>query len=364
MHADGHAGAGAQAPPTPERIGLACGWRAVDRLRAEAIAKELRGAWPNVVVDVRAVDAGSRTGPSMRGATPAPATFDRADDAASPGGRATSIAEVVRGALRSGEADIGLHAFPSLPLAPAPDLIVGAVPMRGDPRDALVSASGKVLAYLPAGSRIGADAPGRAAQLRRRRTDLAIVPVAGDDEARLQTVRDGLCDAGIVSAAALADLGLLDRITEYLDTDQLIPAPGQGGVALEVRLGDTTAAAIVAPLHDALSAFAINAERACLAGLRAADDVPVGVFAVTDGEYMFIHGIVATPDGSRAARLRWTGPWRDPVEVGGTLAELLLSAGAREIISGEDMPPTVNFAELRRQRMAEYWDAAEPSEDV
>jgi hydroxymethylbilane synthase len=311
--------------------------------RAAAIAAELRGVWPGMTVALRPA-------PPRGGA-------GSASDAA---GRAAAVRAVVR----AGRADLGLHGLDDLPLEPAPGLVIGAVPMRGDPRDAMIGRAGKVLTYLPPGTRVGAHTLGRTAQLLRRRSDLVITPLPAEVDAALDRLATGDCDAIVLSVAALADLDLLDRVTEYFDTDQLIPAPGQAGFALEHRSDDAAMAAIVAPLHDTLSSYAVTAERTCLARLGARADVPIGVFAVTDGERMFIHGIVATTDGTRAARLRWTGPSRAPEEVGATLAELLLSAGAREILAGKHIPPTVNFAERHRQLLAEAWDEAYPPEEA
>jgi hydroxymethylbilane synthase len=335
------------APLPTDRVVVTAAAAPLARARAEAVGADLRAAWPGLTVDFRFVGAAGASTPGV------------GDELGGHG-----AADAVRGAVRSTHADLGVYAFDELPLRAEPGLVVGAVPLRGDPRDVLVTRTGKVLSYLPPGTRVGAATLGRGAQLLRRRSDLAIVPVAGDVHATLDRLAGPDCDAVVLSAAALADLGLLDRVTEYFDTDQLIPAPGQGGVALEHRRDDARTAALVAPLHDTLSAYAVTAERTCLARLGARNDVAIGVFAVTDGDRMFIHGIVATPDGTRAARLRWTGPWREAEEVGATLAELLLSAGAREILGGKHIPPTINFAELHRRHIAEEWDAPYPPEEA
>jgi hydroxymethylbilane synthase len=277
---------------------------------------------------------------------------------------ANSRSDAVREAVLDGKADIAVTELRDGWPAPDLRLVLGAVPQRGDPRDAMVSQSGKVLAYLPEGTRIATNTPNRAAQLLRRRSDLNIVPAADDVVDRLEQLGSGDCDAVVVSVASLDALQQIDRVTEYFDTDQLIPEACQGTIGLEHRKGDDTAAAVVAALDDPLSAYAATAERACVAGLAASDDTPVGVFAITDGDHMFIHGIVTTPDGTHTARLRWSGPWREAREVGATLAELLLSAGGEEILAGGPMPPTINYAELQKQRLADEWEQPYPPEEA
>jgi hydroxymethylbilane synthase len=331
----------------PDRLVLAVGGGRLARARADAVARDLRAAWPDLAVEIRVVAAPG----------------DSPDRAASESAAGVSVA-AVRAAVRTRRADVAVHHFADLPPGGADGLVVGAVPLRGDPRDALVSRTGKVLTYLPPGTRVGAGTPGRGAQLLRRRRDLVIVPVAGDVDARLARLATAEYDAVVLSAAALADLDLLARVAEYFDTDQLIPRPGQAAVALEQRVGDVLVASRLAPLHDVHSAHAVTAERACLAHLGAAIDTPLGIYGVTDGTTTFVHGIVATADGTRAARLRWTGPWRDPEDAGTTLAELLLGAGAREILSGDPIPPTIDFAAEHRRRIAEAWDAPYPPEEA
>lgn len=315
--------------------------------RAGSVARDLGAAWPGLTIDLLRVPAGGGVSLAPGSETAASAAADR-----------------LRAVMRAGRADVAVHGLDHLPLAAEGDLVIGAVPMRRDPRDALVSRTGKVLAYLPTGARVGAGTLGRGAQLLRRRSDLAIVPIDGDVSERLERLRGTEFDAVVLSAAALDHLGLLERVTEYFDTDQIIPSPGQGALALERRADDATAAALLAPIHDELSAYAVTAERTCLARLGAPTGACVGIFAVTDGDRMFIHGIVSTPDGTRTARLRWTGPWRQAEEVGATLSELLLSAGAREILGGQPIPPTINFAERHRQWMAEEWGGAYPPEEA
>lgn len=269
----------------------------------------------------------------------------------------------VRRLLLNERADVAVNALRDLPLDTPRGVSLDAVPMRGDPRDAFISSSDKVLTYLPPGTRIGTTSPNRSAQLLRRRGDLNIVPLRGGVEARMRRLDEDDLDGIVLPAEDLARIGLLDCVTEYFDTDQLIPAPGQAALAVEVREDDADVRRLVEPLNDEPTAYAVTAERACVQRLRADPGAAVGVFALTDGEIMFIHGIVASEDGTQAARLRWTGPWREAVEVGETLAELLLSAGGREILAGEPIE-TIDFAKLHQQQLEEDWDRPYPPEEA
>lgn len=292
---------------------------------AQAVASDLALAWPELQVRCEVVRA--------------PGTGHLPNDEAK-----VARVEAIRRAVVAGRADVAVHAFENVPTGPAPGLAVPAIPQRADPRDVLVSLTGKVFTYLPDGARIGTNSRRRSSQLLRRRSDLQIVPLHGDVDGRLAALRQGAFDAIVLGAADLWRLGRLGVITEYFDTDLMIPAPGQGALALEVREADARTAAHLAPLHDASTAYAVRAERACLARLGGGVNRPIGVFATTDGEDMFIHGIVASLDGTRAARLRWGGPWREAEEVGSTLAELLSQIGAPEILSGKPIPPTTRYA--------------------
>lgn len=303
--------------------------------RVAALGSDLTSAWPDVDVECEAVYG---------------------DDEDEMVARARDL-------VRRGRADVALHSYDSVPLGKAEGLKAPTVPQRADPRDVLVTRGGKVFVYLPEGARIGAAGAWREAQLLRRRSDLQIVPMSGDLDSRLMRLEHGELDGLVLSAAELYWLGRLEIATEYIDTDLLIPTPGQGALALEIRAEDNRAAELLAPLDATHTAYAVRAERTCRRRLGGDKDAPVGIFATTDGETMFIHGIVATRDGSRAARLRWSGPWREADDVGTTLAELLLAIGAREILSGRPIPPTTRYA-LRRARVDEGWSEPYPEEEA
>jgi len=298
--------------------------------QAEAVARDLRATWPGRELEVVFEIVRTR-GDDL---------LDRSVEAIGKG----AFVKEVQAAVLDGRADVAVHAYKDLPTDPTPGLRVTAVPMRADPRDVLVSGTGKVLQYLPKGTRVGTGSGRRGGQLLRRRGDLLVLPIRGNVDTRLAKLDAGEFDAIVLAAAGLDRLGRLDRVSEYFDHDQMIPAPGQGALALEIRADDARIAALLAPLHDEHTAYAVLAERTCLKSLGGGCNVPIGVHALTDGDTMAIYGVVLTPDGTRAARMRWSGPWRQAEDLGETLAELLMSIGAREILAGKPIPPTVRYA--------------------
>jgi hydroxymethylbilane synthase len=239
---------------------------------------------------------------------------------------------------------------------------VAAVPLRADPRDALITRTNRVMAYLRPAARVVAAEPRQVAQILRRRSDLAVAVAGGDTLDAVQRFDEGDADAVIVTVADLDWLGWADRVSEFFDTDQMIPAPGQGALAVEALEGDAQTIARLVTIHDRDTAYAVLAERTCAERLGAGRLSPVGVFAVTDSQTMFIHGVVATPDGSRAARLRWSGPSRSAQEVGATLAELLDSVGAGAILAGGELPPSIRYAERRTRLIEEIDEETAPGE--
>ncbi len=303
----------------------------LDRVWAERIRSDLQAAWPE------------REPPTLL-ALETPSGTGEASGTSGPDEIAVTRAEVLRDALRDGRADLALQAYHRLPLAPAEDIRLVAVPQRMDPREALVSTTGKVLQYLGEGDRVGSLRARRSGQLLRRRSDLRAPILTGGVRALVAALDAGELEAFVASAAELEAMDLTDRIAERFDHDQMIPAPGQGGLAIEARTGDPRAGDLARALQDEASAYAILAERSCLARLGGRIGDPVGVHAFTDGEQMAIYGIVISADGTRTARMQWSGPAGEPRALGETLAELLIAIGGDKILSGQDIPPTVRYS--------------------
>jgi hydroxymethylbilane synthase len=240
----------------------------------------------------------------------------------------------VREAVLRGDADIAVHSLKDLPTEPAAGLVVAAMPQRQDPRDVLVSRDGFTVMTRPPGARVGTGSPRRAAQLLAARPDLDVVPVRGNVDTRLRTVTDGTLDAVVLARAGLARLDRLDAVTEAIEPDLMLPAPGQGALAVECRDVDVDAALLDAlrSLDDAATRAAVTAERSLLATLEAGCSAPVGAYATVsgEGEALLVHltGNVVSLDGTVQVRKSVTGAAGDAVALGRELALDLLASGA------------------------------------
>src|SRR5580693_1171529 len=185
----------------------------------------------------------------------------------------------LREALLGGEVDLAVHSLKDLPAAPAAGIVLAAVPPRDDPRDALIARDGIKLADLPAGARIGTGSLRRAAQLLALRGDLRCVPIRGDAGTRLAKVTDGELDAVVLACAGLARIGSAGAITQILEPDEMLPAPGQGALAVECREDDIELAALLDVVTDEASVAAVTAERSLLEALEAGCSAPIGAYA-------------------------------------------------------------------------------------
>jgi hydroxymethylbilane synthase len=240
----------------------------------------------------------------------------------------------LRDALLRGEIDVAVHSYKDLPTAPAPGIVVAAVPVREDPRDALVAKGGHVLGDLPPGSRVGTGSPRRTAQLHALGLGLEIVAIRGNVDTRLAKVTSGELDAVVLALAGLRRLGRADEVTEILDPIQILPMPAQGALAIECRADDQTTIEALAALDDPDTRAVVVAERALLAALEAGCTAPVGALGEVaedeDGNLeLFLRGSVTALDGSDAVRLSATGPYGDPDGLGRRLAEDLVADGAQ-----------------------------------
>ncbi len=231
------------------------------------------------------------------------------------------VAELER-ALLEGRIDLAVHSLKDLPTIPTPGLHIAAIPPREDPRDALVARFPSLVA-LPYGARVGTSSPRRAAQLRAYRKDLEIVPLRGNVDTRIRKVRSGEVDAAILAVAGLVRGGWEPEIAERLDPEVMLPAPGQGALALQVREDDLRVRSLVAVLDDPLTRAAVTAERAFLRGLGGGCAVAAAALATVDraAHTLRLRGPVAAPDGSRIVRVERTGPVASAEEIGQQAAE-------------------------------------------
>ena len=270
------------------------------------------------------------------------------------GGTGVFVA-ALRDALLENACDVAVHSLKDLPTGAAPGLTIAATPRRVDVRDALCARDGLKLADLPAGAKVGTGSPRRAAQLRAARPDLDVVDIRGNVDTRLGRVpglagnaedSPGDLDAVVLAAAGLERISRLDVVTEFFETDVMLPAPGQGSLAIECRTIDAPGpsgsaegsqgalAQALAALNDEDTRLAVTAERAVLARLEAGCAAPVGAYAYRKGSMLYLEAVVCAVDGSKSVREKKATDGL--TEVGATLlgievAELLLTAGAADI---------------------------------
>jgi hydroxymethylbilane synthase len=256
----------------------------------------------------------------------------------------------LREALTAGEVDLAVHSLKDLPTAPAHGLLLAAIPLREDPRDVLVARGGLTLGELPAGSRIGTGSPRRAAQLRALDLGLQVVDVRGNVDTRIGYVADGVLDGVVLARAGLLRLGRADEATEVLDPLLMLPAPGQGALAVECRDGvqDETLAGILARIDDRGTRAAVSAERSLLAALEAGCAAPLGALAEVvegeDGDELSLRTVVASLDGAIIVRRSTTGPVDAADRLGKELAAQLLEEGVAQLVTGRP-PPRPEWAD-------------------
>ncbi|PWJ24028.1 hydroxymethylbilane synthase [Branchiibius hedensis] len=248
------------------------------------------------------------------------------------------FAGALRKALLDGEIDLAVHSLKDLPVAATEGLTIAAIPVRADARDALIARDGLTLGELPVGARIGTGSPRRVAQLAALGLGVETVGIRGNVDTRIGKVTSGELDAVVLARAGLQRLGRTDEITEAIDPLQMLPAPGQGALAVEVRSDNDAVLAAVAVLDDPDTRAAVTAERALLATLEAGCAAPVGALAEVveeaDGSLLLsVRAFVGTQDGTFELRRSTTGPIDDPAAVGQQLARTLLEDGAAEVMS-------------------------------
>ncbi|MEU5973816.1 hydroxymethylbilane synthase [Streptomyces sp. NPDC047315] len=256
------------------------------------------------------------------------------------GGTGVFVA-ALREALAAGDVDFAVHSLKDLPTTQPEELVIAAVPPREDPRDVLVARDGLTFEQLPAGARVGTGSPRRMAQLnayaRERNTRVETVPIRGNVDTRIGYVHSGELDAVVLAAAGLNRIGRSSEVTDFLSVDSVLPAPGQGALAIECTAQNVELAARLAELDDPETRAAVTAERSLLAALEAGCSAPVGALAdlLGDGQAvteMRLRGVVGTTDGSELVQLSTTGPvpmsHGDAVALGRELASEMLAKGA------------------------------------
>ncbi len=308
----------AERPVTGTRT-LVIGTRgsALARWQTEWARAALARAWPGLRLELR----------------PFTTAGDRQLDQPLPaiGGKGV-FTEELAAALRAGTIDLAVHSLKDLPIESAPGLALGAIGPRADARDVLIARDGRALADLPLGARLGTSSRRRSAQLLAARPDLRLAPVRGNVDTRVRKVLSGDYDAIVLAAAGLLRLGLGQHISEYLAWETMLPAPGQGAIAVQCRAEDAALLDWLRPLDDLPTRAAVTAERAFLAGLGGGCAAPIAAYATAGpAATLSLTGLVASVDGRRVLRVAGAGD--DPHTLGAALAAQALAQGARELLA-------------------------------
>jgi hydroxymethylbilane synthase len=212
-------------------------------------------------------------------------------------------------ALDRGEADFAVHSFKDVPAELSSKFAVACVPRRADARDALISKSGAELSRLASGAKIGTSSLRRAIQLSLARPDLVIVPLRGNVDTRLRKLDHGELDAVVLARAGLERLGLALRITQTLDPDVVIPAPGQGALAIECRAGDSETRRLLDALSHRETEVAVACERGVMTAVGGNCNLPFGAYAERRGDELRLSTLLAAPNGNSPRRLERAVPW-------------------------------------------------------
>lgn len=242
------------------------------------------------------------------------------------------FARELEAALLKGQIDLAVHSLKDLESAMPAELLLGAIPPRADPRDALVAAPGATLATLPPACRIATSSIRRAALLRHLRPDVRLEAIRGNVPTRLNTARERGLDGLILACAGLDRLGRADAIAERLDPAVFLPEAGQGAIAVQIRAGDAALRAMLAPLDDPATAACCRAERACAGQLEGSCQTPIAAYATHQADGLHLTALVCAADGGRLLREEGSGPAAAPEALGRAVAMRLLAAGAADLL--------------------------------
>jgi hydroxymethylbilane synthase len=248
------------------------------------------------------------------------------------GGKGLFVKELEQGMLE-GRADIAVHSMKDVPVELPEGLHLPVIMEREDPRDAFVSNTYASLEELPEGAVVGTSSLRRQCQLADRRPDLKIAPLRGNVNTRLRKLDEGEFDAIILASAGLKRLGFKERITSFIDSEDSLPAIGQGAIGIECRMDDDWVNSLLEPLHDDETAICVRAERAMNNRLMGGCQVPIAGFAVLNQNRIYMRGLVGEPDGSVIMRAEIQGEPGEAEQLGIALAEDLLGQGADQVLA-------------------------------
>jgi hydroxymethylbilane synthase len=242
--------------------------------------------------------------------------------------------------LLSGAVHCAVHSLKDLPVENPAGLTIGCIPARAEVRDALISANGYTVSTLPHGASLGTSSLRRAAQILSLRPDVRAESLRGNVDTRLRKALDGQYDAIILAGAGLTRLGLDSHVTEWLSLDVMLPAPGQGALAVQCRADDVSTLEVLAALEDVSTRNAVTAERAFLSGLGGGCSVPVAAYATVESSevesgrasrlVISLTGLVISEDGKSVVKV--TGQGNDAQALGNQLAQQAIAQGAKDIL--------------------------------
>jgi hydroxymethylbilane synthase len=319
----------------PQRIVIGTRGSALARWQADHISAELARCFPELMIEQQiVVTEGDRkqTGPVI-----------------DLGGKGVWVKEIEE-KLIAGEIDLAVHSLKDVPAHLPDGLALVAIPPRADPRDALISRSGATLRALPPGSRVGTSSLRRVCQILAARPDLKLELLRGNVDTRLRKVAEGEVDAAILACAGLDRLGFAARISERLSPEVMLPAIGQGALALEARAGDQRVLSRVRRLSDPAAEITVAAERALLAALGVGCRTPVAGHATLEGGRLeegegrmeggrlIVRGLVGRPDASEILLERVEGRAEAAAELGAELGARLIRRGADRILADLETP--------------------------
>ncbi|MBI1886401.1 MAG: hydroxymethylbilane synthase [Chloroflexi bacterium] len=248
------------------------------------------------------------------------------------GGRGVFVVELEKALLRNG-IDIAVHSLKDLPSRQAEGLAIAAVPPRGEVHDALFARDGRKLADLPEGAVVGTGSPRRAAQVRALRPDITVADIRGNVDTRLAKVERGEYDGTVLAAAGLARLDILEMATEVLSLEAMLPAAGQGALALEARADDAEAVALARSIDDPETHTATDAERAFERRLGGGCQAAIAAYGAVKDGVLRLRGLVAEVEGRRILRDEIEGPVAEAESLGVRLVERVIEMGAAALLA-------------------------------
>jgi hydroxymethylbilane synthase len=247
------------------------------------------------------------------------------------GGKGLFVKEI-EDALLSGKIDLAIHSMKDVPAEIPEGLTIGAIPLRENPQDVILSRNNLKLMDLPKQAKVGTSSLRRSSQIRKIRPDLEILPLRGNIDTRLRKLDEGEFDAIVLAAAGVRRLGFADRISEYLPPEKVLPSVGQGALCIEIRLADPRIEAIVRAMDHSDTNTVVSGERAFLHRLEGGCQIPIAAHGNVDGKDFTMTGLVADLTGETIIKETITGPREDSVALGIALADRLLARGAKTIL--------------------------------